>query len=177
MKWKKWECKGQIPAERYGHATFLYQNNLYIVGGYGYSTPVMEQLCALNLITKTWTTISTKPVDFYNASAFVHNHCMYIYGGYSSMSGFSDIMREYNFSSNQWEYKKLEDNVLGKRGYYSIVLYKNAVYLFGGSIATEKTQITTNDFFRCELKPYTYEKLFFNLKNNSFTDILLVYNS
>mmetsp|Transcript_1956 Transcript_1956/g.2549 ORF Transcript_1956/g.2549 Transcript_1956/m.2549 type:complete len:256 (+) Transcript_1956:104-871(+) len=82
--WNKLETEGDVPVPRWGHSAVIFQNELWVFGGFTNSWN--NDFYCLNLATRKWRKINAEgaPTARHFHSANVYNDRMYIFGGLST---------------------------------------------------------------------------------------------
>ncbi|KAI9282093.1 hypothetical protein BC943DRAFT_116844 [Umbelopsis sp. AD052] len=81
--WISPEIRGDLPAARYLHSAAVYNNKMFVYGGFAKNpecTYVLDELSILDLETFTWSNRHAIPPR-YNHSCTLIGHKMYIFGG------------------------------------------------------------------------------------------------
>ncbi|XP_069080720.1 leucine-zipper-like transcriptional regulator 1 isoform X2 [Pleurodeles waltl] len=163
IEYNEWEplvCCEKSPEKLEGHSMVAYQAVLYVFGGMLDSgfTQGKTPLWLYNIDSEGWTQSHTKdtereltgPVNRKSHSAVVFEAGMYIYGGYLDLKGASEEFWFLNFDSMKWT--RLPpgscDCGPGPRYGHSSVVYKDAMYVFGGLVGmVEKNDFWTWNFY------------------------------
>eukprot|EP01080_Neovahlkampfia_damariscottae_P009293 gene9293-1381_t len=134
------------PRKRFGHASEMIYEKMYIFGGRDFQT-FFNDLFVYDIENLTWTEIKytgfPTPVSF-SASVYLSNiNAMLLYGGLSK-DGIEDSLMKFDFKTNEWNLMKvLGQNPNEKSSNYELQLpfhsakagiIKNQMYLIGGSI-------------------------------------------
>ncbi|XP_013381234.1 kelch-like protein 32 [Lingula anatina] len=103
-----WESKAPMLHTRQGHSMSLYNNKLYVFGGYSSEDGWNMRDCFINevydIMTDQWTELTPTPEEFghFQRSVTVFRHKLYIIGGTS----FERYLFKYDFETNQFEEKE-----------------------------------------------------------------------
>ncbi|KAJ5075714.1 kelch domain-containing protein [Anaeramoeba ignava] len=144
--WQKIEFKGKTPGGRAKPSCVIYNNNLWVFGGFFSSAPdFWNDMWTLNLQTLEWTKrkqLGVQPNTRWGNTTVLFQGRMYIYGGLNKESGRladREDMYFYDLESEEWqavEYRKSSEDEQIKipqpRDYHTAVVYKNAMVVFAG---------------------------------------------
>ena len=131
-----WSQKVDGPAPRDCHSAVAYSGKIYVFGGF-YKDIYHSNLWEYNIADDIWSVKSTQPPGRNNHMAVLYDKKMYIFGG-----GIRIDDKKYNFN-DLWEYHILKDKWTQKSNSpFSLesgtaVVYKNAMFVFGGSLDGE----------------------------------------
>lgn len=174
---KTWKCveqKGIIPERRYCHSAVVYNDSMYIFGGYNGITKFSD-LHKFHFSTCTWQQIITqtennKPFARFNHTANVYAQKMIIFGGSSSDS----CIYEYNFRLNNWKKIKMESKHI-RRSNHAAVIYDGYLFVIGGIIT--KFEENRGEIVKVYLgnDEEFQEKLVKSLKKKDFIDIKILF--
>lgn len=162
---KRWEeCKFSEKNihQRSYHSAVIYNDNLFVYGGYEINKGIMNDFYGLDLENKecfTWKNLSKKnnnsvyPESLHRHSAIVYKDKMYLYGGKTSIFTNTNKFFSYDFIKCEWELlnQEKERTYEGfKLPFYldshNAVLYENSntnssqMVVFGGFIGGENAQ-------------------------------------
>lgn len=105
MHWSEVEASGDFPEERSGHSATVYNNAMYIYGGFAGGT-YFKDIIALDLETNVWTRKTCSgdaPERMYGHSAFIHGNKMVVFGGYrGGLSVYLNDIRYLNLDTFEW---------------------------------------------------------------------------
>lgn len=94
LLWTKVNCRGDIPAARYGHSAHLVDKKIFIFGGRGTKGTVFKDVYYLDLENWTWVSISTPSNTpssrFFHASELVGRKIV-IHGGWDGNEVLDDF--------------------------------------------------------------------------------------
>ena len=109
----RWNNAAQIPWEepRIGHAVTIFEEAIWVAGGYGASGTVYDDVYSYSQITGTWISRPTLPLPLCNASLAVAGDALYLFGGYRDMPGGVAETELYLLSGDSWsnQHKMLSD--------------------------------------------------------------------
>jgi len=142
--WRAIHPKGNLPTKRTSHSAVIYQNKMYVFGGFS-GDEYLNDLFEFDMETETWTDISSFckgdiPTARSRFCASVHDNCMYILGGWNKVGYFDDFY-SYNFDTRVWTNLTNEKFKIPCISQYSMATDGNFFYIFGGFCAEEKTCI------------------------------------
>lgn len=155
---------------RYYATSYLFNNTIYLAGGYGGG--YKNDLQAYDILTNTWSTKSTMPVASYNSIlSMADSDYLVMFGGYMG-TGYNTSPLVYSIATDRWQQLEKSPSqkaygftirpVLGKfyqvGGYSSSEGYSSSLYSFYGYI---ENGIWTSAEFDAEI-PSEY-KLFTNI--------------
>merc|ERR1719254_247584 len=92
------------PGERSGASGVVYQDALYVFGGYGGSGR-LDDIFRFDFQTRCWAQVHAQgsvPVGRENNGAVVHGNKMYLFGGYSGFTWLNDFL-SFNFDTHTWQ--------------------------------------------------------------------------
>jgi len=159
--WNRLEIGYQIPS-RTEHSAVVYQDLMYIFGGYGSGEGYTNTVYCYDPILNSATLIETTgeaPLPRSAHSAVVYKDHMYIYGGWDSDFSRNDLF-SFNFATKEWKnitYKGVSPPAVRS---HCTVVYKDSMFVFGGyGEDKHPTDIYKYDFETQEWSIYfTYSK-------------------
>jgi N-acetylneuraminic acid mutarotase len=135
-RWREVELSSCVqPSERSGASSVIYQDNLYIFGGYG-GGGRLDDICRFDFPTKCWERVEVQgsiPAGRENNGAVVHGSKMYLFGGYSGFTWLNDFL-SFDFHTRMWQaVPSGQKGVVPSTrfGYVSSVSEDN-MFIFGG---------------------------------------------
>eukprot|EP00898_Chlorokybus_atmophyticus_P009061 jgi/Chlat1/9156/Chrsp97S08403 len=148
-KWGRITGTGDVPSGRHGHTTVVYNDKMYLFGGYfaGSST---NELHVFNFETSQWTALKPEgalPPPRWRHSAVLYNSCMYIFGG-NTRSSDSKNMADlycYDIEQNSWRQVVCEGDAPAARHDHSAAVIGHWMYVFGGNDGGRKDVHPVND--------------------------------
>ncbi|KAF4140933.1 BTB And C-terminal Kelch domain-containing protein [Phytophthora infestans] len=164
---------GQQPTPRYGHASVVYDNAMYIFGGsdshydresmssrssseYGRldSGRHVNDMHSFNLETNSWSLIRTTgevPYPREGASMIVYNQSCVLFGGYDHDLGYLNDVHVFNFETRVWS--SLETKGTAPTGCHHplVTLHNNSLIVFGGQ--------TGSNLYELDLETNTWETI------------------
>src|ERR1051325_312713 len=87
---------------RIGQAVVLFNQSIWIAGGYGSSGKVYDDVYSYNQDQDQWTPRPTLPLPLCNAALAVVNGSLYLFGGFRDMPGSSASTKLYCLSGEYW---------------------------------------------------------------------------
>ncbi|KAM3964148.1 kelch domain-containing protein 3 [Aphomia sociella] len=147
LKWTFIDTHGTPPSYRDFHTAVAYGDRMYVFGGRGggdfgpFNNTLDEIYCPqvyyLDTVEQKW--VATNPTGTWpegrrSHSAWLHNDFMYIFGGFNGdiKTHFNDLYK-YSIKENYWERVNVGGSVPCKRRRQASLIYKDKVYLFGGT--------------------------------------------
>merc|ERR1719265_1986335 len=90
--WSSLRSAGQVPSARYFHASVIYNDSLYLFGGYS-GQERLNDLYEFRLDCHTWFLIQTEdpPSGRSSSVAQVFGHSLYVFGGYNGSTVLNDF--------------------------------------------------------------------------------------
>jgi N-acetylneuraminic acid mutarotase len=135
-RWREVELTTHVtPSERSGASSVIYQDNLYIFGGYG-GGGRLDDICRFDFTLKCWERVvvqGSMPAGRENNGAVVHGNKMYLFGGYSGFTWLNDFL-SFDFHTSTWQAVPSGQKGLlpsARFGYVSSVS-EEAMFIFGG---------------------------------------------
>jgi len=142
--WKAIHPNGKPPAKRTSHAAVIYNNKMYVFGGFS-GEEYLNDLHEFDLETETWTEITPQcrgdiPAPRSRFCAAVHGDCMYILGGWNKVGYFCDFYA-FNFVTKVWAIVNNSNFKVPAISQYSLACSDDFLYVFGGFCAEDKACI------------------------------------
>lgn len=129
---------GQPPSPRYGHTTVIYNQCLWVFGGYDTSGLTCNDLHKFDLRTSTWEKIDAvglSPPGVYHHTAVVFQGSMYIFGGSTSTAVY-----EYRFGTQTWSTTIARGYTPRPRFGHAATVWREWMIIFGGFDPTSDDQ-------------------------------------
>lgn len=148
--WSSIENENACVVPRHSHTSVVYGDSMFVYGGKS-KTGVLEDLVEFKFETQSWSTIQgdgTKPGTRYGHSAVIHENAMYIFGGRDNDDKTHNDIFEFRFDTLRWTKITPGGHPPPPRFYHSLVVFKDSIYLFGGSDGSAKL----SDFFEYKIK-------------------------
>ncbi|ELR16677.1 BTB/POZ domain containing protein [Acanthamoeba castellanii str. Neff] len=139
--------QGSPPSKRYGHVAAVYNERMYIFGGYDDFGLKCNDLHEFDFKSREWHRIEqmgTAP-ERYHMTAVVRQGSLYLFGGYP---GLSDL-HEFRFGNRTWSSIKTEGCVPKPCWGHKAFLMHDRMYVLGGA------QISSS---HSELYSFSFEK-------------------
>lgn len=135
-RWREVDLNSAVkPNERSGASSVIYQDALYVFGGYGGSGRLDDIFC-FSFPSHCWSraeVLGNVPVGRENNGAVVHGNKMYLFGGYSGFTWLNDF-HSFNFDTYKWAPVPSGHNgtVPSSRFGYVSAVHGDVMYVFGG---------------------------------------------
>jgi len=136
-RWREVELNSAVkPGERSGASSVIYQDALYVFGGYGGSGR-LDDIFRFDFPSRCWTRLEvqgTVPAGRENNGAVVHGNKMYLFGGYSGFTWLNDF-HSFNFDTGTWSAVQSThkgNSVPSTRFGYVSAVHGDFMYVFGG---------------------------------------------
>eukprot|EP00929_Paragymnodinium_shiwhaense_P010216 TRINITY_DN114758_c0_g1_i1.p1 TRINITY_DN114758_c0_g1~~TRINITY_DN114758_c0_g1_i1.p1 ORF type:complete len:515 (-),score=108.81 TRINITY_DN114758_c0_g1_i1:25-1569(-) len=135
-RWREVELNSPVkPAERSGASSVIYQDTLYVFGGYG-GGGRLDDICRFDFPSRCWHRVEVQgsvPVGRENNGAVVHGNKMYLFGGYSGFTWLNDFL-SFSFDTSTWQAVPLghEGAVPSARFGYVSAVHEDSMFVFGG---------------------------------------------
>lgn len=125
--------EGRVPCQRSLHSAAVWNDCLYIFGGYDGHTRVND-MYEYDFSLRRWNRIvpsllAPPPRDRH--VAVVNNNSFYVFGGFDGSSRVNDFW-EYNFETQDWSQVVASGIIPSPRHSHMAVTYKGCMYVFGG---------------------------------------------
>ncbi|MDD5013203.1 MAG: kelch repeat-containing protein [Candidatus Pacebacteria bacterium] len=127
-----WTTKAPMPQDSHGHSATVYNNIIYVAGGFNMTSGYLNRTIAYDPATNTWTTKAVMPYRVSNNALFTVGNKIYSVGGFSNVSGtWQDInnVQEYDPATNTWTAKTSMS--YARSGLFGAVI-NNKIYVTGG---------------------------------------------
>lgn len=123
-----WEARAELTFPRFGHATAVYENQVFVIGGET-SEGVVAATQRYNPETNEWTTLAKKPTAVTDVLAAVLGGKVYVPGGKTADGKVTDLMEVFDPVANRWDTgPTLPSRISG----YALAAFEGKLYLFGG---------------------------------------------
>ncbi|KAL9652502.1 hypothetical protein ABK040_000074 [Willaertia magna] len=132
QRWSKSSPDGS-PCGRYGHRCVVYENFMYLNGGYN-GKERMRDTYAFDLEKRTWREIQNKgevPSERDCHSAVLYKNFMVIFGGGDGFNWLND-MYMFDIKKEAWKKVEAKGQVPTGRAGHSANVYKDKMYIFAG---------------------------------------------
>jgi N-acetylneuraminic acid mutarotase len=129
-----WSSAAPLPAPRGGHAAVVVDGKIHVLGG-GNSVSTIADHSVYDPATDSWSEAAPLPRAEGSPAAVVFGGRLFAIGGRSGFSDYGDVY-VYDAAKDTWT----RGPSIPPRGTAGAVVYRNAIYLFGGeSQASGKT--------------------------------------
>jgi len=127
--------QGDLPPNRFGHTSVVYNNSLYCFGGWnGHFT--MDDIYQYSFETNIWYDIKKqkgeKPLCRYWHSAVIIKSKMYVFGGVDTQQTWFDDLYSYDIEKRFWTKEIVTGEVPKARTFHWAIANGNIMYLLGG---------------------------------------------
>lgn len=163
--WSQVNASGTLPNIRGYQTAVVYQDCMYIFGGYyedymSGSIIFYNDLWKYDLITKVWTQLTPASPPAVRAChrAVVYGDHMYIFGG-MDLQGPRNDMWKYSFVDNTWTEISGGATCLSARITPSMVVHEDKLYLFAGAGGSNINRVPLNDFWEFDFSTTTWLQL------------------
>ncbi|MBP8192427.1 MAG: hypothetical protein KAX69_02400, partial [Chitinophagales bacterium] len=129
ISWTEETTVGTLFSKRAGHQTVLFNNKLYLIGGYGASGFKNDVWSSAD--GRTWneeTTTGTKFVPLYSHQVIAYNNTLYLIGGAIGFLTSDEIWT----SKNGKDWTKQTAAAFGTRAGHQATLFNNKICVTGG---------------------------------------------
>jgi serine/threonine protein kinase len=126
------------PLARFGHKGVVYQNCMYIFGGYDQHGFICDAIYQYNFENNTWTKVkysvdSSVPL---NLERFHHDCALYkntllVFGGKGAEESYGDLL-EFNFDTRRWRVLECVGDRPSPRWGHSLIVIGDTGWVFGG---------------------------------------------
>jgi DNA-binding CsgD family transcriptional regulator len=123
-----WETQADLSFARFGHATTVYENEIFVIGGET-AEGVIANTERYNPETDQWTTLPEKPTAVTEAQAAVLGGKIYVPGGRMADGTVTDLLEVFDPLTNRWE---IGPSLPGRVSGYALTAFEGKLYLFGG---------------------------------------------
>ena len=127
-----WSSKQDMNISRSMHASIIYNNKIYVMGGVTISGSYtkLKSIEVYDPSNNTWNNLSNFNTARYNFDASVVGTKIYIIGGLDSSNNYISDVESYDIGSDSWSTDPTNMNV--GRAYHTTQVYNNKIYVFGG---------------------------------------------
>eukprot|EP00928_Gymnodinium_smaydae_P078413 TRINITY_DN6234_c0_g1_i1.p1 TRINITY_DN6234_c0_g1~~TRINITY_DN6234_c0_g1_i1.p1 ORF type:complete len:514 (+),score=105.11 TRINITY_DN6234_c0_g1_i1:148-1689(+) len=135
-RWREVELNSPVkPGERSGASSVIYQDALYVFGGYGGSGR-LDDIYRFDFPGRCWTRIDALgvvPAGRENNGAVAHGSKMYLFGGYSGFTWLNDFS-SFCFETSTWQAVPSgnKGSLPSTRFGYVSAVHGDFMYVFGG---------------------------------------------
>lgn len=148
------------PSNRRAHSAVIYNDSMYIFGGYEDLRGSSCQLWQFDLNNERWelrnlsSTSAIHPEPRHSHSAVVYEHSMLIYGGLSNLKPLSDLWR-WSWHNKRWYKERTRGESPGALHGHSAICAFGSMFVFGG----ERGGRATRGLWRLNLANYCWQKI------------------
>ncbi|XP_053680619.1 F-box only protein 42 [Anopheles nili] len=153
-------------AARFGHASQLHRNSMYVFGGASSYDTMFNDLWKFDLSRREWIrpiSMGTYPCPKAGASLVCYNNSLVLYGGWRHPSTVLEIcallneLHVYNIAENRWTAHNHAFGPPPMTGHTATV-HKNQMVLFGGYQQNHDRHCTSNDIWVLDLERFIWKK-------------------
>jgi N-acetylneuraminic acid mutarotase len=119
------ELKTPIPNNRFGHTATLYQDKIYVIGGYNGSE--LNTTYIYTITSNTWSQGTNVPIGMHNHAATLYQDKIYVIGGWSGYELNTTYI--YDITNNTWSTGRDIPITLSQ---HTATLYQDKIYVIGG---------------------------------------------
>ena len=130
-----WSSAASLPAPRGGHAAVVLGGKIHVLGG-GNSVSTIADHSVYDPATDSWSEAAPLPRAEGSPAAVVFGGKLYAIGGRSGFSDYGDVY-VYDAAKDAWT----RGPSIPPRGTAGAVVYRGAIYLFGGESQTSGTTL------------------------------------
>lgn len=129
------KTNGELPCGRNGHTATLYENEIYVIGGWNSSNPqTTREIYKLNLESFDWKKIH--PTEDYLVSCNMHSANLYqnkifVFRGGDGTHYLNDL-HSYDILNNSWQLVSTSGFMPSARANHSSAIFKSKLFIFGG---------------------------------------------
>jgi len=160
------ETQNTSPPARSGHSAVVYQNSMYVFGGWNGHTSLSD-FHSFNFETQTWKKLESQgecPTKRRMHCTVVYKDFMYLFGGYdeSRPARSDNELYRYHFKTDTWELIKCRGTIPNGRSRAAAIVKDNFMYIIGGWDRV----VHFDDSFRLDLDKFTWyqERIDLNMK-------------
>ncbi|KAM4626186.1 kelch domain-containing protein 1-like isoform 1-T2 [Discoglossus pictus] len=131
------EGKEARPTNRKGHSAVVYQDDMYIYGGYFDIKGAVEEFWVYSFGTEKWSALSpstrgTGPGPRHGHSSVTYGSAMYLFGGLKLMAEQNDFWR-FDLRRHNWSSIKTSSGPPKLVGHASVI-HQNCLWIIGGGL-------------------------------------------
>lgn len=130
-----------LPSPRHSHSAVVYQDSMFVFGGYDGS--YRSDFYEYNFLNNTWTNIhpiGRSPRARYRATTVTYKNKMILYGGHDGTRHLSD-MHVFDLDKRIWSVMEVTGTSPIARDSHISAVYENSMYVFGGSAGSALNDI------------------------------------
>ncbi|KAF2074200.1 hypothetical protein CYY_004486 [Polysphondylium violaceum] len=132
LEWSQVPAKGTPPPCIRSHSAVIYDDFMYIIGGYGPNGHT-EFPYSYDLLNNEWIPMIDNrdgPCSRSRLRTVVYGNSLWCLGGWNRSSYYNDLWK-FNLETRRWSKIQSSFELTGI-GQYSLVTYKNQIYVYGG---------------------------------------------
>lgn len=148
------------PTNRRGHSAVIYNNSMYIYGGFEDFRGSSNQLWEYQLANQRWelrnlsSSSANHPEPRHSHSSIVYGDSMYVYGGLSNLKPLSDLWR-WSWPEKRWFKEKTRGSSPGQLHGHTAIEAFGSMFVFGG----ERKGRATRSLWRLNLSNMSWQKI------------------
>lgn len=148
------------PTNRRGHSAVIYNNSMYIYGGFEDFRGSSNQLWEYQLANQRWelrnlsSSSASHPEPRHSHSSIVYGDSMYVYGGLSNLKPLSDLWR-WSWPEKRWFKEKTRGSSPGQLHGHTAIEAFGSMFVFGG----ERKGRATRSLWRLNLSNMSWQKI------------------
>lgn len=134
FKWETIPPKGDFPSARSAHSICLYNNKVFLFGGWDGRTS-NNNFYKFNISKGTWKKVkfTGQPPDARRShGAVVIDDSMFIFGGYDGQRNVPPVLHRFNFTTKSWSTEEAKGQPPCGRSRTKVLHYHNTIAVFGG---------------------------------------------
>eukprot|EP00002_Diphylleia_rotans_P037878 TRINITY_DN851_c0_g1_i4.p1 TRINITY_DN851_c0_g1~~TRINITY_DN851_c0_g1_i4.p1 ORF type:complete len:1328 (-),score=243.35 TRINITY_DN851_c0_g1_i4:664-4647(-) len=127
---------GDLPSHRCGHTAVVYKDMMFVYGGIDKSRQYDPKIYAYSFDENRWKVVPVSgfvPSGRTGHSAVVYGDSMYVFGGLEPDKKLSNGLYEFSFETRTWKEIKSAGEVPSPRFRHASVVYKEYMFVIGGS--------------------------------------------
>uniref|UniRef100_A0A182FB98 Uncharacterized protein n=1 Tax=Anopheles albimanus TaxID=7167 RepID=A0A182FB98_ANOAL len=154
-------------AARFGHASTLHRNSMYVFGGASLNDSTFNDLWKFDLSRREWVrpiAMGSYPTPKAGASLVCHKDTLILFGGWRHASTvfhmytLIDDLHVFNIRENRWSFHNDPLNGPPPMTGHSATVHRNKMVMFGGYVKQQENLHTTNDIWVLDLDKLTWRK-------------------
>uniref|UniRef100_A0A6B2LLN4 Uncharacterized protein n=1 Tax=Arcella intermedia TaxID=1963864 RepID=A0A6B2LLN4_9EUKA len=139
--------KGSGPVARRYHSAVVFENGLYVFGGFSAQQKPLNDLWKFDSDRMEWEVVESSgdvPSARYGHVAVIYNNQMYVHGGNMDKFSALDDFYVFDFGTKVWKLIGQDENRPPSRYFHSGAIKDNRFYVFGGA---KTNSLYYNDLF------------------------------
>jgi hypothetical protein len=157
--WEELRVGPVAPATLCRHTAIIYENSMYLYGGYDNSNTSNDSTFILDIPRNNWTVIRAErglppALDSHSAVLYTDESAawMYVFGGFNLGSRTNDLY-SLNLKTSKWKLCGTSENKPKPRCSHSAVVHGNEMFVFGGG---DDESNKLDDLWRVDLRTYAW---------------------